>query len=273
MKATVFVGGGRITRALIAGLRLARYRTPIVVHDRNPHKLRELQRQYGVFAEPDLARAVAHAGLLIIAVRPDSVANVLEETRQAAFLPVGAGKAKASTIACSLAAGIPLAKLRAKLGPQVGWARAMPSPVGRTGRGLTAVVFEPGLRVAARKQVKEFFANLGQVLEIPESQFDVFTATYSSSHGYHALTVLAKAAQNLGLDRKTALAAAAHALADGIVSWREGNASLDALLQEAATPGGIAATVMKTIGGAGPLKLVERGLRAGVARARKNARR
>ena len=52
--AVVFLGGGRITSALLAGLRLAGFRQPIVVHDRNPHKLRQLQRLYDVQAEPDL---------------------------------------------------------------------------------------------------------------------------------------------------------------------------------------------------------------------------
>jgi len=272
VKATVFLGGGRITGALIAGLRLAGYKTRIVVHDRNPHKLRALKREHKVIAEPDLGRAIAQAHLLIVAVRPDSVLGILEKTRQAASLALLSNRAKGPILACSLAAGIPLAKLGAKLGPRVGWARAMPSPVCRTGRGLTAVTFERGASAAARKELKQFFGKVGRVLEIPESTFDAFTATYSSSHGYRALAALAKAAQKLGLDRKTALAASAHALADGILCWREGNISLDALLHEAATPGGIAATVMKTMEESGYLGIVERGLRAGVARARKNAK-
>ena len=48
MKAIVFLGGGRITSALVAGLRLAKYDKPIIVHDRNPGKLRQLKKQYGV---------------------------------------------------------------------------------------------------------------------------------------------------------------------------------------------------------------------------------
>ena len=58
MKATVFLGGGRITSALVAGLRLAGYREPIVVHDRNPDKLKRSRRKCGVIVEPDLRRAV-----------------------------------------------------------------------------------------------------------------------------------------------------------------------------------------------------------------------
>jgi pyrroline-5-carboxylate reductase len=70
-KATVFLGGGRITNALVAGLRLAKYDKPILVHDRNPGKLRQLKKQYGVAVEPSLQKAVKEARLLLIAVRPD----------------------------------------------------------------------------------------------------------------------------------------------------------------------------------------------------------
>ncbi len=264
--ATVFLGGGRITGALLAGLRLAGYDEPIVVHDRNPGKLRQLRRQYGVTVEPTLGRALAQAHLLIVAVRPDSVREVLQEVKQIPH----------PQIAISLAAGIPLAKLRAGMGKTSGkrvrWARAMPSPVARSGRALTALLFEPDFPAAARREVWNFFAKVGGVLEIPESEFDAFTVTYSSSHGYHALAALAEAAQHLGLDHKTALTAAAHALADGILAWREGDVSLNELLREAATPGGIAATTMASMDRSGYKRIVQRGLRAGMSRAKKNAR-
>jgi len=77
--AAVFLGGGRITSALLAGLRLAGFRQPVVVHDHNPHKLRQLKRQYDVQVEPDLRRAVEQAHLLIVAVRPDGVRDLLQQ--------------------------------------------------------------------------------------------------------------------------------------------------------------------------------------------------
>jgi pyrroline-5-carboxylate reductase len=258
--AIVFLGGGRITGALLAGLRLSQYDWPIVVHDRHPHKLRQLRLQYDVKIEPDLHRAVEQAHLLIVAVRPDSVRHLLQqlETIQ-------------TTIAVSLAAGIPLKNLRSWMGRPVRWARAMPSPVARSGRGLTAITFERDLPITARREIRHFFSRVGTVLEIPESELDAFTVTYSSSHGYHALSALAGAAEKLGLDRKTAVTAAAHALADGILAWRESGISLEALLHEAATPGGIAAATMAGMDKYGYQRIVERGLRSGMSRAKKNA--
>lgn len=262
MKTTVFLGGGRITGALISGLRLAGYEQPIIVHDRHAAKMRQLQRQFGVSSEPDLQRAVAQAGLLIVAVRPDSIRQLLAEIG-------GDGR---PLLAVSLAAGVPLAKLRKGLGPPVRWARAMPSPTCRTGKGFTALAFSREL-ASDRKRVRDFFARVGSVLEIPERKFDVFTATYSSSHGYHALAALSRAGEKLGLNPKTALAAAAHALAGGVMAFTEGRLPLEKLIHEAATPGGIAATVMKTMDNGGYYRIIERGVRAGVARARANARR
>jgi len=263
MKATVFLGGGRITGALLSGLRLAGYSQPMVVHDRHAAKLRQLQRDFGVEVERDLQRAVAKAGLLVIAVRPDTVRELLGDL----------GGLDRPLIAVSLAAGVPLARLQRRLGPPVRWTRAMPSPTCRTGHGFTALAFSREISRADRKRLREFFAQVGTVLEIPEKKFDVFTATYSSSHGYHALAALSNAGEKLGLDRNTALAAAAHALAGGVMAFTESKLPLETLIHEAATPGGIASTVMKTMDAAGYHRAVERGVRAGVARARANARR
>jgi len=86
-----------------------------------------------------------------------------------------------------------LAKLRKAAGSRIRWVRAMPSPVCRSGRGLTALTFGRGFSTAARAEVRNLFALVGEVLEIPENRFDAFTVTYSSSHGYHALAALVNA--------------------------------------------------------------------------------
>lgn len=261
MKPVIFLGGGRITGALLAGLREVKSRQPAVVYDRHPEKLRQLKKKYGVVTETKLRSALARAGILVIAVRPVSVAGLLREIRTA----------DRPMLAVSLSAGIPLSILGKNLGPPTRWARAMPSPACRNGSGLTALTFARGFPTTARREVTNLFAQVGAVLEIPERKFDAFTVTYSCSHGYHALATLAAAGQKLGLDRKTALTAAAHALADGIATWRRENISLQELLQEAATPGGIAAAVMKAMNRAGYEKAIQRGLAAGLVGARSNA--
>jgi pyrroline-5-carboxylate reductase len=266
MSTIVFLGGGRITSAMIAGLRLGKTGHRLVVHDRNPSKLRSLKKTYTVAVEPDLAQAVEQADVLIIAVRPASVGELLR-----AIGKLERPSLPRRLLAISLAAGMPLRLLTTSIGPPLRWARAMPSPLCRSGRGLTAVTYSRSLAAAHRKLVGDLFATFGQVIEIPENKFDLFTITFSPSHGYHAVSTLARAAQAAGLDRKTALTASAHALADGIVAWREGRLSLESLLEEAATPGGAAAATMAGLESAGYQQVVRQGLAAGLRRARANA--
>jgi pyrroline-5-carboxylate reductase len=270
-EAVVFLGGGNITGALAAGLRLAGYRGEIVVYDRHAEKLRALRRESKVVAVRDLKSALesaGSAGMVVVAVRPGSVREMLEEVTACRAL---SRKAGAPRLWVSLAAGIPLRNLRAWL-PPVRWGRAMPSPVCRIARGLTPVCFDSSVAAADRARVRTFFKYVGPVLDLPEAQMDAITATHSPTHGYHALATLVAAAESAGLDRATALTAAAHALSDGILYWRESGAELSELLREAATPGGIAAATMAAMDAAGYSRAVGKGIRAGVGQARKNAR-
>src|SRR5258708_2314224 len=261
MRTVVFLGGGRITSAMLAGLRLAKTKHRLIVHDRNPGNLRDLKKRYAVAVEPDLNSAVKQADMLIVAVRPSSVRELLRAT----------GSVSRPLLAVSVAAGVPLRVLSKLLSPPAQWARAMPSPLCRSGRGLTAVTFPRILPRANRKRVHDLFAIFGQVVEIPESKFDAFTVIYSCSHGYHALATLARTGQAAGLDRNTALLASAHALADGIIAWRDGEDSLDSLLEEAVTPGCIAAATATAADAAAYGRAVRQGVAAGLRRARANA--
>jgi len=263
MKATVFLGGGRITGALCTGLRLAEDRRAIVVYDRHPEKLQALRRESRLEIARDLKAAIELAEMVIVAVRPGSVKEMLGE--------VAACGGKLPRLWVSLAAGIPLENLRRWL-PSVRWVRVMPSPVCRIGKGLNPVCFDVAVSAREKRQVRELFRKVGPTFEIPESQMDAITATHSSTHGYHALAALARGARDVGLDDKTALIAAAHALGDGILYWRESGLSLDELLEEAATPGGIAAATMAAMDRAGYARAVAKGLAAGVGQARRNAK-
>ena len=263
--ATVFLGGGRITGALAAGLRLAGDDRPIVVYDRHPEKLQALRRKSRVEMASDLKSAIERAEMLIVAVRPSSVKEMLAE--------VVACRARTPKLCISLAAGIPLANLRGWLGEPARWARAMPSPVCRIGRGFTPVCFDRGVTKKDRLRVHRTFERVGPVLELKEAQMDAMTASLSPTHGYHALKTLAQAAQSAGLDGKTALIAAAHALSDGIEYWRESEEKLEDLLAEAATPGGIAAATMAAMNQAGYPRAVATGIKAGIEQARKNSMR
>lgn len=263
----VFLGGGSITRALVSGLRAVRHRSRLVVFDRHPEKLQSLGRDFDVETACDLTAALQSAGILVIAVRPASCMTLLKEV--SLRLSPGARPLQA----VSLVAGIPLLRLRSTLGSSVQWARAMPSPVCCIKRGLTAVCFDRNVSAAQRHRVRQLFSKVGALVEIPERQFDAFTVAYSPSYGYHALGSLAQAAQEAGLERATALMAAAHAVGDAVTYWREiGFPNPANLLKEAATPGGTAEAFVAAMKRAGFDKILAQGLRAGIRRAQRYAK-
>ena len=265
-KPIVFLGAGRITTALVAGLRARAYRARIVVCDRNPAKLRQLCRRYGVHAESDPRCAAAQAGMLIVAVRPPDVLPLVAHN--------GAPPRGATLV--SLAAGVTLRSLERALPAREPWIRAMPSPAVRTANGLTALAFSRGVPRAARRRVRELFELVGTVLEIPERGFDAFSVVYSTSQGYHALAARIRAARRIGLDAQTAFVAARHSLLDALRDVGEisgkNTSALDQLIAAAATPGGLAAKTLEAQRAAGYDRSIERAFRAGLARARTVAR-
>lgn len=261
----MLIGGGSIGAAMIAGLRGAKYEGPLAVHDRSAETMTLLRRKYRVTAEKELARAVRNASVVVLAVRPDAAADLLHELN-AALSQKGAGPQR---IFVSVMAGLPLAWLRARIFAPVNWVRAMPSPLCESRNGLTALTFGRGCSRQARQRAKQLFGAFGQVIEIPERQFDAFTVLYSPSHGLHALSALVEAGCQTGFNRKAALLAARHALsAAGAV---QDVGQLRRMVRQAATPGGTAEATMAGMDNAGYRAAVVAGVKAGIQRARSMA--
>ena len=265
VRSVCFIGGGRITGAILSGLRLKRgeFGAQITVCDRNPRKLLYLRRNFGVRTTASLHDAFG-SDLMILAVRPQSVNQVLKILQQVPPRKIAA---------LSLCAGISLQQLKSRLGTPVRWARAMPSPACASGNGLTALCYGANFPANAKNAIYEMFSAIGEVVNMSEREMDAFTVAFSPTHGQHALAALAKAGEKLGLSRELAQLAAAHALADSVSDWRaRGAPPLAELLAEACTPGGIAAETIRALDRAGYSKSIERALRAGMARLRKNAK-
>jgi pyrroline-5-carboxylate reductase len=262
---TLFIGGGSISAAMIAGLRLGKYAAPIAVHDHRAERMRLLRRAHGATEVPDLGMGVRAAQLIVLAVRPDAAEEVLRDLNVALE---GGGDRQSRKILVSVMAGLPLAWLRKRIRPGVTWARAMPSPLCESRNGLTALAFGSGCANETRDAVYRLFATFGQVIVLPERHFDAFTVLYSPSHGVHALSALAEAGMEAGLSRKTALQAAAHALSGAEAALTTGGGNLKRMETQAATPGGTAEATMAGMEAAGYREAVAHGVQRGIARTR-----
>ena len=195
-----FVGGGNMATSLIGGL-LARGMSPaqIVVADPEPSQRARLEHDHGVSTVADAAAAAATAQTIVLAVKPQQMAEV---ARSIAGLV-----ATRRPLVISVAAGIRLQDLARWLGPGVPLVRCMPNRPALIGAGITALYAAPVVPAASRAAADRILAACGPTVWVPEeSQLDVVTAVSGSGPAYVFLLIecLESAGIELGLDPATA---------------------------------------------------------------------
>src|SRR5437870_9838251 len=114
------LGAGRIGESLLAGLLSSGWRKPgdIVVTGRREERLKEIAERHGVEATLSNPEAVANAGLVVIAVKPQDFDVLLGE--------IGGLLTPEQTV-LSVAAAIPTTQIEARLAPGVPVVRALPN--------------------------------------------------------------------------------------------------------------------------------------------------
>ncbi len=195
-----FVGGGNMATGLIGGL-IARG-TPtssIVVADPEASQRSRLEHDYGVTTVADAPSAVVGARTVVLAVKPQHMAQVARS--------IADQVATAGALVISVAAGIRLQDLARWLGPGVPLVRTMPNRPALIGAGITALYAMPGVDAASRQTAETILAACGPTVWVPdESQLDVVTAVSGSGPAYFFLLIecLEAAGTELGLDPVTA---------------------------------------------------------------------
>lgn len=203
MARIAIIGGGSIGEALLSGLlRAGRQVKDLVVAERVPERAKYLAATYSVRVAPVLD-AVENATFVVVAVKPTDVEAVMEELARAA---AAAEIDSAEQVFVTVAAGITIGYLEAKLPAGTPVVRAMPNAAALVGAGVTALakgrfVTEPQLT-----EVSALFDSVGGVLTVPESQMDAVTAVSGSGPAYFFLMVeaLVDAGVAAGLSRQVA---------------------------------------------------------------------
>jgi pyrroline-5-carboxylate reductase len=115
-----FLGAGNMAGALIKALLHGHATTAdrILATDIRDERLEELHEQFGIQTSDDNAKVVAFSDVLVLSVKPQVVDKIL---------PVVAANLKPGTLVVSIAAGVRLAALEARLPEQARVVRAMPN--------------------------------------------------------------------------------------------------------------------------------------------------
>jgi pyrroline-5-carboxylate reductase len=180
-----FCGSGSMAAAMARGL--VDHVDRILFTDSGSGRAAELAAELGGEAVGLNAELAERSDVVVLAVKPARLDEVA--------LEMGAAKAVVSLLGAT-----PLEMVRRAFPEAERVGRAMPNLPVEVGRGVLCVCGELSTELRAA------FAELGRVVELPDSQFDAATAVMGCSPAYFALAVeaLAEAGAEAGLDGELA---------------------------------------------------------------------
>jgi pyrroline-5-carboxylate reductase len=198
-----FIGGGVMAEALVRALSDSGLATPdrIVASDLLAAR-REALTTLGVRAVADNREAVAGADLVILAVKPQVVPIVLDDIR---------GSLARGALVISIAPGVTLEQIEARLPAGVPVIRVMPNTAVQVGAGAAGIARGRKATAEHAERVLRLFNAAGLAVEVPEKLLDAVTGLSGSGPAYVCLIIeaLADGGVKEGLPRDVALTLAA----------------------------------------------------------------
>lgn len=193
-----FIGGGNMASALIGGLLRQGY-APAHIEVVEPYDSarEQLRSTLGVTARASASSALAHAGMVVWAVKPQVFKQACAQA-----VPHLATDA----LHLSVAAGIRSASIAQWLGSER-IVRAMPNTPALVGLGMTALYARPGVDAQDRARIEAVITSTGQYLWVEhEPQLDAVTAVSGSGPAYvfYFLEAMTRAGTDMGLSAQQA---------------------------------------------------------------------
>ncbi len=194
-----FIGAGKMATAIAAGLIEKKVFAPhrMTAGDVAPAARDAFTQNTGVAAVADNAKVAADGDVIVLAVKPQDAAKVLE--------PLAGGFS--AKLLISIAAGLRLARLQAWTGSDR-IIRVMPNTPATVGLAASVYACAPGVTDDDRKLAQEVLSAIGMAWEMPEDKLDAVTAVSGSGPAFLFAYVEAmiKGAVELGLPADAARA-------------------------------------------------------------------
>jgi pyrroline-5-carboxylate reductase len=198
------LGAGNMAGALIRGLLASKLLRPdqLRASDVRADHLLELEKAYGIQTHVDNAELLAWANVVLLAVKPQVIDRVLDQL---------AGAFTSDTLVISVAAGVPIRALEARLPAGARVIRTMPNTAAIALAGATGIA--AGTRATAEDVAltRALFDAVGRTVVLDEYLLDAVTGLSGSGPAYVMLIIeaLADGGVKVGLHRDTALLLAA----------------------------------------------------------------
>jgi len=235
-KKLCFLGAGNMGEALIAGLVGSGSARPehIICTDVRAERLEEMKTRYGIRTTFSNTEAVAQSEVIIYAVKPQIIAEVLRET---------AVVLDASKVIISIAAGVPLRAIESLLHKELRLIRVMPNIAALVKESATALSAGKDARPEDIELAMAIFNSVGKTVYIRENYLmDAVTGLSGSGPAYIFIVVdaLADAGVKMGLSRKDAQSLAAQTMMGAAKMLMETHEHPGQLKDRVTSPGGTA---------------------------------
>jgi pyrroline-5-carboxylate reductase len=234
------LGAGVMGETLLSGLLRSGWTADqIVATDRRVERQVELVARYGItMLEND--QAVAEADTVILVVKPQDMADLLDEIRD--FL-------KPDTLVVSLAAGVDTASIEARLPDGVAVVRVMPNTPAQVDEGMAAISAGAHSAQEHLDRVTEILSATGKVVTVPERYQDAVTAISGSGPAYLFFVVEAmiEAGVHLGLPRDIATQLVVQTMLGSAKLLRETGEHPTVLRERVTSPGGTTAAAVRQL--------------------------
>ncbi len=198
-----FIGLGNMARAIIGGmLRKEMVRPEDIIGTAKTQETREkMAAEFGILTSGKNADAAAQADVLVLAVKPQFLEEVIGEIKDAA---------RPDTLIISIAAGKSLQWLEEAFGKSVKLVRCMPNTPALVGEGCTGVCVSE----EEKKYSIGLMESFGKASLIPERLIDAVGAVSGSSPAYVFMFIeaMADAGVAAGMPRAQAYEFAAQAV-------------------------------------------------------------
>ena len=228
-----FLGAGKMATALAKGFIQAGLVSARQTLAADPSKTSRaaFTREVGAPTTPSNRVVAEFAQVLVLDVKPDQVAAVLDDIRD---------RFTSRHLLISIAAGIPLARLEAGLGAGARLIRVMPNTPALIGASATAFALGKAAHPADGALVQQLFSAVGLALPVKETLLDAVTGLSGSgpAYGYLFIEGLSDGGVAAGLPREIATRLAAQTVLGSARMVLETGLHPGALKDMVASPGG-----------------------------------
>jgi pyrroline-5-carboxylate reductase len=248
-----FIGGGNMATSLIGGMVASGFDAG-AIHATDPLAQRrdELAAEFGISVGDDNADAAHGADVLVLAVKPQVMREVVATLADAAKVR--------QPVVVSIAAGIAEPDLRRWLGYEAAVVRTMPNTPALVQTGITGMFANHNVTAMQRQQADSVMRAVGKTVWLDdEAMIDAVTAISGSGPAYFFLLMelLVESGTRLGLTREVATELA---LNTGLGAARMALASTDGpgvLRERVTSPGGTTAAALEQFQAGGLPDLVQ----------------